>query len=179
MPQLDESLLLRIGQGDMEAFAELYRQTDRSVYAFALSILKNREDSQDVMQDTYLKIRTAASGYQAMGKPMAWICTIVKNLALMKLREQKRSIPMELPEEALPAQLQNSFETGGVDGMVLNAALKLLNEEERQIVLLHGVTGMLHREIADILGIPLSTVLSKYRRALAKLRKNLQGGETA
>lgn len=157
----------------------MYRQTDRSVYAFALSILKSREDAQDVMQDTYLKICTAASSYQAMGKPMAWICTIVKNLALMKLREQKRSVPLELSAQVLPSESQSSFETGGVDAMVLDAALKLLNEEERQIVLLHGVTGMLHREIADILGIPLSTVLSKYRRALAKLRKELQGGETA
>ena len=57
--------------------------------------------------------------------------------------------------------------------MVLREAMRILSAEERQIVLLHAVSGLKHREIADDLGMPLATVLSKYRRALAKLRKRL------
>ena len=53
------------------------------------------------------------------------------------------------------------------------AALKALGDEERQIVLLHAVSGMKHRELSELLELPLSTVLSKYARALAKLKKAL------
>ena len=59
------------------------------------------------------------------------------------------------------------------EAMVLREAMRILSAEERQIVLLHAVSGLKHREIADDLGMPLATVLSKYRRALAKLRKRL------
>ena len=58
--------------------------------------------------------------------------------------------------------------------MVLGEAIKILGGEERQIVVLHDISGMKHREIADIMQIPLSTVLSKYRRALSKLRKHIK-----
>ena len=63
-----------------------------------------------------------------------------------------------------------------VDIVVLKAALQILTEEERQIVTLHALSGCKHREIAEILQIPLPTVLSKYHRALKKLKKELEGG---
>ena len=56
------------------------------------------------------------------------------------------------------------------DRMVLTSLLTVLSEEERQIVLLHSMTGLKHREIADLLEMKLSTVLSKYNRAIKKLR---------
>ena len=61
--------------------------------------------------------------------------------------------------------------------LVLDAALTALADDERQIVLLHAVTGWKHREIAGLLELPLSTVLSKYRRALLKLKTKLEGGD--
>ena len=63
------------------------------------------------------------------------------------------------------------------DRQVLDAALTALADDERQIVLLHAVTGWKHREIAGLLELPLSTVLSKYRRALLKLKTKLEGGD--
>ena len=59
----------------------------------------------------------------------------------------------------------------------VDAALTALADDERQIVLLHAVTGWKHREIAGLLELPLSTVLSKYRRALLKLKTKLEGGD--
>jgi len=58
--------------------------------------------------------------------------------------------------------------------MVLEAALTILNTEEQQIVLLHAVTGMKHKEIAELMNLGLSTTLSKYNRALKKLRSYLE-----
>ena len=60
------------------------------------------------------------------------------------------------------------------DAMALRAALELLKEDERQIVLLHASAGLKHREIAASLGMPLATVLSKYNRSIKKLKQNLR-----
>ena len=60
------------------------------------------------------------------------------------------------------------------DRLVLSKMLELLSEEDRQIVVLHAVSGMKHREIAQIMHLPVSTVLSKYRRSLQKLRTALE-----
>ena len=54
----DEKLLKRVAMGDAEAFRQLYQSTDRTVYSFILSILKNPQDAEEVMQETYLKIWT-------------------------------------------------------------------------------------------------------------------------
>ena len=80
-PPFSEELIARIGRGDREALRELYEKTARAVYAFALAQLRDPEGAQDVMQDTFLKIRAAAHLYRPMGKPMAWLFTIARNLA--------------------------------------------------------------------------------------------------
>jgi len=59
--------------------------------------------------------------------------------------------------------------------IMLKMAMNVLTKEERQIVTLHAVSGLKHREIADITGLPLSTVLTKYKRALEKMKKVLGG----
>lgn len=78
---LDE-LIEKIAAGDRDALASLYEQTNKSVYGFALSILKDTHDAQDVLQDCYLHIYSAAGSYRSQGKPMAWILTITRNLCL-------------------------------------------------------------------------------------------------
>jgi RNA polymerase sigma factor (sigma-70 family) len=173
---VDESLLSRIAAGDREAFAAFYHQTDRAVYGFALSILKNRQDAEDIMQDTYLRILDAAASYQPRGKPLAWVLTIARNLALMRLRAADRTRP-EDPEimESGFSSAEDGTESA-LDRLVLRGALSHLADQERQIVILHAVTGMKHREIAQLLQQPLPTVLSKYTRALARLQKWMNGG---
>ncbi|MCI9105802.1 MAG: RNA polymerase sigma factor [Lachnospiraceae bacterium] len=171
----DEELLNRVGIGDSEAFRQLYHNTDRTVYSFILSILKNPQDAEEVMQETYLKIWTSAASYHSQGKPLAWIFTIARNLCYMKFRDQKRQADMGLDE-------LNGEETGEVclplenlaDAMVLRSALEVLKEDERQIVLLHASAGLKHREIAADLQMPLATVLSKYNRAIKKLKQYLR-----
>ena len=86
---IDESLLIGIAEGNRQAFEMLYEKTRKSIYAYALSILKNPADAEDVMQDTYLKIRSAAHLYRPEGKPLAWMFTITRNICLMRIRQQK------------------------------------------------------------------------------------------
>ena len=71
--QLDENLIIRMAGGDGSAFRELYEQTASAVYGFALSILKNTHDAEDVMHDAFVKAYTAAVTYKPMGKPVAWL----------------------------------------------------------------------------------------------------------
>lgn len=171
--EIDESLFLKIAEDDKSAFESLYRQTDKAVYGFILSILKNPHDAEDVMQDTYLRIRAAAHLYNAQGKPLAWIFTIARNLSFMKLRSEKRNSYSNY--EDLENKVQFASVMDSEDRIVLEAAFGILDAEERQIVVLHGITGLKHREIGEILHLPLSTVLSKYKRSLNKLRKYLEG----
>jgi RNA polymerase sigma-70 factor (ECF subfamily) len=169
-----EGLLSAIANGEVAALEQLYAQTKSSVYGYALSILKDRQNAEDVMQDTYIKLYGAAGSYKPQGKPMAWIFTITRNLALMKLREQGRR--PTVPEEDVPLAAPGDDMERSLDRQVLAAALTTLSDEERQIVILHSVSGLKHREIAALLELPLSTVLSKYRRALAKLQKEMKEG---
>ena len=162
-------LLRQIALGSQQAFEELYRATDSAIYGYALSLMRNHHEAQDVMMDTYLKIRCAAHLYMPMGKPMAWILTITKNIARTKLRSAGRQIPLDDLEETTP-----SFDRDSEEAVALEQAMKVLGDQERQILILHAVTGLKHREIAEMLGMPLATVLSKYARSLKKLKKALE-----
>ena len=168
--RLEERLLPLVGQGDPEAFEVLYRSTEKAVYALALSILRNPHDAEDIVQETYLKVRAAAHLYVPQGKPLAWLFTITKNLCRDLLRGQSRT---EAAPDGAEDDLRFSYVSDPTDRLVLEAALTALGEEERQVVLLHAASGLKHREIARDLGLPLSTVLSRYSRALKKLQRYL------
>ncbi|MCD7743976.1 MAG: RNA polymerase sigma factor [Lachnospiraceae bacterium] len=163
-----EDLIERTARNDESAFHALYEETRSAVYGFAMSILKHPQDAEDAMQDTYLSIYHAASGYASRGKPMAWILTITRNHCMMKLRGQKRRGETSLEE--LERWVEGQSSLPAEEKLILEQALKTLNEEEYQIVTLHSLGDLRHREIAHLLDMKLSTVLSKYRRALAKLR---------
>lgn len=170
-----ERLIVRIAGGDQEALAELYNATRVKVFAAALGCTGSHQDAQDVTQDTYVKIWESASSYRPQGTPLAWIITIARNLAGMKIRSGKKQTFLEEEEwNALPGQSQD---ISPEDREMLQDAMKRLSPEERQVVLLH-TAGFKHRETASFLNIPLSTVLSKYRRALKKMRACMEGDGT-
>lgn len=134
---IDENLFKRIGANDMESLEELYHLTERTLYAYILSIVKSHHETLDLMQETYLKIMSAAHLYKPMGKPLAWIFTIAKNLYLSRIRKSKREIGMDAGEIAEDARF--SYITDNEDRIVLEAALDILTEEERQIILLYNM----------------------------------------
>lgn len=168
-----ERLLMEVAVGEQDALAQLYHRTRTAVYGLVLSYVKNAHDAQDITQDTFVRIWDNAPQYRPQGSPMGWMLTIARNLALMKLREGQRR--GELEEEqwnAIPAQAPN---LSAEDRLLVQNALAALEEQERRVVVLHAVTGLKHREIAALLELPLATVLSKYHRALKKLKLQLEG----
>ena len=163
-----DNCITRIAQGDRDALAALYERTRPAVYGFALSILKNVHDAEDVLQDTYLQVWLAAGSYRSRGKAMAWLMTIVRNLSLDRIRQRQRTEPLDW--DGWQERFAGFPAVTAEDRMALTALLTALGDQEREIVTLHALTGLKHREIAALLDLPLATVLSKYSRAMKKLR---------
>lgn len=170
-----QQLLIHIADGEREALAELYQRTRAAVYGLALSYLKNAHDAQDLTQDVYVQVWDRAEQYRLTGSPMGWLLAVCRNLCLMRLRREERHAALSEEEwDAIPAR------ECGLDAderALLQSALASLADEERRVVLLHAVTGLKHREIAALLELPLPTVLSKYHRALKKMRSFLEGDD--
>ena len=157
-----DNYLEKISLNDTEAFNELYNLINTNVYSFALSILKNHDDALDVVQDTFISIYHNAYRYEKKGKPMAWILTITKNLAYMKIRSNKKEVDITNIE----FKKNDSY-----DKILINYLLENLTAEERQIIVLHSLNGFKFHEIAGILDLKLTTTLSKYHRAIKKLKE--------
>lgn len=157
----------KISLGDRDALEKLYHATRPAVYAYALSITKNRFDAEDVLQDCYITVWNSAGSYRPQEKPLAWIMTITRNLCFKLTRHQQRYVSLEDPS------LYCREGTDPEDRLLVESCMRLLTEEERQIVILHAVAGCRHREIGQMLRLKTGTVLSKYHRAIQKLREAL------
>ena len=166
--KLLDSYLKRIANGDKSALTNLYNECKSSVYAYALSILKNKSLAEEVLQDTFISIYENANLYNSKNKPLAWILTVTRNNALMKFRKERVTEDIDLFKNTISKDKDN------IDNkLFLSYLFEHISEDEREIILLHAVSGFRHREIANFLSLPLGTVLSKYKRAMNKL-KNLE-----
>ena len=163
--QLEEYLLqLPIHK---EILADVYDITYGAIYAFVVSIVKDRELAKDITHDTYLAIYKNSNQYSAKGHPMAWMYAIAKNTAKMHLRKKQREVTVE-EEIEIVSQQENIISNVTVEYMLRN-----LDEEEREIVVMRSISDLAFKDIAKTLDMRLSTVLSKYHRAIKKLRKEV------
>ncbi len=168
------ALLIRVKQGDNDAFAQLYNQTKKGIYAFLYTYYNNVWDTENAMQSTYLRVKQYAHTYTENTDARAWLFQIAKNFALNELKKQKRETVVD---ESTLVSVGGKTETP--TGEVFEALNKALDETEKQIVILHVLWGYKHREIAVELQMPLGTVLSKYNVSVKKLREYLIKGDNA
>ena len=168
---LDECIFA-IAKEDLSYMSELYKHTCTKVYSYSLSILKNKEDAEDCTHDTYMAVYQSAYQYKSKGKPMAWIITIARNVAYSMLNDKKRYAEKDISEYQFAADENLS----SVDRITLETCLNKLSDEEREVVILHS-SGFKHREIANITNLSLSGVLSKYSRAMKKLKEQYEKGD--
>lgn len=173
-----EDLIQRTGRGDMKAFGELYELCSRSVFAYALSVLRKPEPAGDVVQDAFLRIWHSAPSYTPQGRPMAWVLRIVRNLCLDELR--RSAVFSAVEDDAEPADTSVSFDEDAVQRAYLQSLLtNVLTDEEREIVRLRIYGDLSHSEIAQVLGLSAVVVRWKYAYALKKLRKHYTDDESA
>ncbi len=169
-----EALIAKMADSDVSAMGDLYELIRADIYAFALSKIGRREDAEDVTQDTFVRIWQNAPSYTPMGKPMAWILTVELNLIRRACELAARNVG-EL-DETVPDEDMN-VEENVINSAFLRQMLQELSPEARQVVTLHLVSGLKHREIAELLNEPLVTVISRYRRAIKKLQIIVKEGD--
>lgn len=163
-----EKLIYSISFGNTQSMGRLYDLIKTDVFAYALSKMANKGDAEDIMQDTFVQIYKHAKQYLPKGKPMAWIFTIELNLIRRFFQINSRTT--ELPDLFENTYAKENVEEKIIDNLFLIELVKNLSQDEREIISLHVVSNMKHKEIAKLLGKPLSTVLSRYNRAIKKLQ---------
>lgn len=158
-----DRLLLKLFS-DENAFQELYEYTQTIVFAYIMGVLKNYDDSKDVMQETYIKIYLASQHYQSISKPLAWIYTIARNECYTFLRRKKYNQEYD-DNIVLPHTMDSQTK------LILEGLFEILNDKERQVIIMHSLWGFKHHEIAKLLDISLSSSLASYHRGLKKMKK--------
>ncbi|MFZ2650292.1 MAG: sigma-70 family RNA polymerase sigma factor [Burkholderiaceae bacterium] len=175
-------LVRRIARADQRALADLYDATVGRIYSLARCVTRNRQCAEEVTEDVYWQVwRQALRFDSGRGSVMAWLLTLARTRALDHLRRGDEAISHPEPEtlrgddnEALgssanPAELISAAQAD----RHLNAALLRLAPLPRQLLVLAFYRGLTHEEIATQAALPLGTVKSHIRRALAALRTDL------
>ncbi|MFG0326927.1 MAG: sigma-70 family RNA polymerase sigma factor [Phycisphaerales bacterium JB037] len=167
-----------------------------AVYRMALHLTRNAGEADDVVQEVYARafrprsietfeVRTE----DAEASMRSWLFTITHNVFYTRAKKQSRrpqavgeffaeSADGPLPDEAPPAWSQAELDWEQVDG-TLKKAIAELKPEFREVLMLWGVDGLKYREIAEILGVPIGTVMSRLHRARKILSDLLLGDEEA
>jgi RNA polymerase sigma-70 factor (ECF subfamily) len=171
----DEDLISLVEAADAEAFATLYDRHSRAAFSLAYRMMGERQASEDLMQDAFLKVWRSAKSYRAeRGSVRTWILSIVHNRGIDQIRSQasrrrtqdkiEASAPRSQPSEAFAETWRNS-QLGQV-----REALDTLPPEQLKILELVYFSGYTHVEIAELLSVPLGTVKGRMRLGLKKLK---------
>ena len=166
--ELDDCLV-DIQNGDEVAFERLYNETKKPVFSFIYTYTNNYSTTEDLLQDTYIRLRQNVDKYKAGSNALAWIFTIAKNITLNEIKKDKRSVPFDFAERP---DVLGGYEQE-YDTPIMDAVKTCLDKDDQRIVLLHAVAGYKHKEIASIVDKPLGTVLWRYNKAIKKLKEYL------
>jgi RNA polymerase sigma-70 factor (ECF subfamily) len=172
----ESQLIIRLQSGDDAALAKLYELLASNVYSLALQMLRNHEDAEEVLQDSFVKLHQNAERFNPdFGSARAYLYTIARNEARMRLRA-KQSRPNKLAEIDLHDP-SSSFEAQTTDHdarIVVASALEHLESSDKHLLEAAFFQGYSHQELSDQTGLALGTVKSRLRRALLKLREVLK-----
>ena len=163
-------LLKKMKMGNEDAFVELYNSTKKGLFAFIYTYLNNYQDSEDILLETFIKIRSNIQRYKDNTNPTAWMFQIAKNEALNYINKNKRVEYVDFQENV---SMAGNYEMDVEGKQILEITIKVLSQDEARIVLLHAVDGYKHQEISKILNMPLGTVLWKYNKAIKTLQEAL------
>jgi RNA polymerase sigma factor (sigma-70 family) len=162
--------------GSLAGFEELAMPLFNSLYNFAGWLAQNQNEAEDLVQETYLKALRSFASFEPGTNFRAWIFQILKNTFLgscTKL-ERRMTVAME-SEEDLPATpaTPESLLIGRSHMDAVRSAIEQLPVISREVLLLCDVEGASYREIAEILSIPMGTVMSRLARARKTVRESL------
>jgi len=149
-----------------------------SLYAYAMVLTRNRTEAEDLVQETYARALEAAGRLRENSNVKGWLFTILRNLWFNELRKRRRILMVDDPNDevrvidTLADDRRNAHDilVSQEHSEAVHAALKHLPTEFREVILLREFQELSYQEIAEVLGCPAGTVMSRLGRARAKLR---------
>jgi RNA polymerase sigma-70 factor (ECF subfamily) len=182
----DQELIRKITAGDEAAFKHLVDLYHTAVIGTCYRILGNREDAEDVAQEAFVQVHRKVSSFRGDSKLSTWLYRVAVNLSLNQLRKKKwnsyfgiLTLSERRVEEAAgaveapaPSRPDRAFEADE-RARLLSEALAALPEKQRAAIVLHKSEGLSHEEVAQVLGVSISSVESLIHRARRKLQKKL------
>jgi RNA polymerase sigma-70 factor, ECF subfamily len=183
---IDEATLVaQAREANTSAFAELVRRYEGKIFRLAQHITQNREDAEDVLQETFMKAYEHLDQFQGNSKFYTWIVRIAVNQALMKLRRKKTGKTVSLDETIDTGEDTVVREIAAWDenpeqrfsreelGEILESAIQSLEPPYRSVFVLRDIEDLSTEETADALGLSIPAVKSRLLRARLQLRERL------
>jgi RNA polymerase sigma-70 factor (ECF subfamily) len=177
----DDELVQRAQQDDERAFGELVGRYEAKVYSLALRMVRNPEDAEDVLQDTFLRAFRGIKSFKGNSTFSTWIYRIAANSALMRLR--KKQLPTVSIEDASERETPiniTDWRPGPVEQLLSRETLRAMEDaieslppEFRQVFVLRDVEELSNAEVAEILDLSVAAVKSRLHRARLKVRDRL------
>ena len=165
------------------AFEEMALAEMDSVFRMAFHLVRNRDDANDLVQETFLRAFRARQTFQLTERGIRpWLFKILHNVFYTRIGKQRRepTLADDLAHEAAPSELDNpspAWDLSSLDWEQVDERLKQAIEEldprYRDVLLLWAVEGLKYREIAEVLDVPLGTVMSRLYRARGLLSQQL------
>ncbi|MFU8792940.1 MAG: RNA polymerase sigma factor [Acholeplasmataceae bacterium] len=168
---IDHKTIKALTKKSESAFEDVYHQTKRGVYSVIFSVVKNHEETQDLMQEVYMKMMQNIDKYQPKTNFVNWLFTLAKNVAIDHYRRAKK---VQTIDDIEYQDIFVSQEESPASKDHFTHMIELLTEEQRIIVLLKIVDDKKFKDIAAIVDKPLGTVLWQYQEAL-KVLKGYEG----
>lgn len=171
---LDIDLIKRIKRGDRQSFEFLYKKYSRKHFLTCLRYLKNRDDAQDLLQESYIVIyRDLYQFDESKGKFLSWSNRVVINVCLQHLRKKKHFVELENLNQ-IPHIPSNDQELGSELSLKdLTKIIANLPNGYRTVFNMYVIDGFSHKEISDELGISISTSKTQLMKAKNMLQKQL------
>jgi RNA polymerase sigma-70 factor, ECF subfamily len=170
----DGELLQRIAARDGEAFEELYRRYSRAVLGIALRRLRDRGRAEDAVQEAFTSVWRGAGSYRPeRGAGASWLYAVARN-AISDRGRRRDEPPAEAPDEPTSGPGPDERAEQAWEAFRVHRAVETLQRHERDLIELAYWGGLSQSEIAERLQIPLGTVKTRTRAALARLADTLE-----
>lgn len=144
-----------------------------SLRRYARALLRERADAEDLVQESLTRALSRADTFKAGTNLRAWLFTIMHNVHVNQIR-QKVSRPVEVPvEDVEPRLVSPARQEARVELGEMGRILETLPAEQRQVLLLVALEGLKYEEVAEVLGVPIGTVMSRLSRAREAVRQKL------
>lgn len=175
MTEIAKELIERSASGDVAAFEEIYKHYSSFVYTLAMNVTRNRQDAEEVTQDTFVKAFRNLKDFRFVSNFSTWLYRIAVNTAInaynaRSRRNNKVTNFEEMAEVADPAsgQVKEAIENEDAASKVYSL-LEILSPEQRSCIVLRELEELDYKEMAKVLKIPLNTVRTRLKRARESL----------